>query len=88
MGGIQVTYTIDHYFKFYFRFLATVDSYRTIGFSFRVGWSTVAGIIPSVPQAIWDCLVGEYMPVPKEEDWRPIAAEILERWNFQLSWLY
>jgi hypothetical protein len=22
------------------------------------------------------------MPVPKEEDWRAIAAEFLERWNF------
>ncbi|XP_031664191.1 uncharacterized protein LOC116358145 [Oncorhynchus kisutch] len=64
------------------RFLATGDSYRTIGFSFRVGRSTVAGIVPSVAQAIWDCLVGEYMPVPKEEDWRTIAAEFLERWNF------
>ncbi|XP_024294282.2 protein ALP1-like [Oncorhynchus tshawytscha] len=64
------------------RFLATGDSYRTIGFSFRVGRSTVAGIVPSVAQAIWDCLVGEYMPVPKEEDWRAIAAEVLERWNF------
>ncbi|XP_024229183.2 uncharacterized protein LOC112214569 isoform X2 [Oncorhynchus tshawytscha] len=60
------------------RFLATGDSYRTIGFSFRVGRSTVAGIVPSVAQAIWDCLVGEYMPVPKEEDWRTIVAEILE----------
>ncbi|KAM9397464.1 uncharacterized protein ACWYII_032701 [Salvelinus alpinus] len=64
------------------RFLATGDSYRTIGFIFRVGRSTVAGIVPSVAQAIWDCLVGEYMPVPKEEDWRAIAAEFLERWNF------
>lgn len=42
----------------------------------------MAGIVPSVAQAIWDCLVGEYMPVPKEEDWRAIAAEFLERWNF------
>ncbi|XP_038834787.1 uncharacterized protein LOC120032665 [Salvelinus namaycush] len=58
------------------------DFYRTIGFSFRSGRSTVAGIVPSVAQAIWDCLVGEYMPVPKEEDWRAIAAEFLERWNF------
>ncbi|KAM9498791.1 uncharacterized protein ACWYII_002028 [Salvelinus alpinus] len=64
------------------RFLATGESYRTIGFSFRVGRSTVAGIVPSVAQAIWDCLVGEYMPVPKEEAWRAIAAEFLERWNF------
>ncbi|KAM9539910.1 uncharacterized protein ACWYII_038133 [Salvelinus alpinus] len=34
------------------RFLATGDSYSTIGFSFRVGRSTVAGIVPSVAQAI------------------------------------
>ncbi|XP_020359389.1 protein ALP1-like [Oncorhynchus kisutch] len=52
-----------------------------MGFSFRVGRSTVAGIVPSVAQAIWDCLVGVYMPVP-EEDWRAIAAEFPERWNF------
>ncbi|CDQ64091.1 unnamed protein product [Oncorhynchus mykiss] len=52
------------------RFLVTGDSYRIIG------------TVPSVAQAIWDCLVGEYMPVPKEEDWRTIAAEFLERWNF------
>uniref|UniRef100_A0A4W5M648 DDE Tnp4 domain-containing protein n=1 Tax=Hucho hucho TaxID=62062 RepID=A0A4W5M648_9TELE len=63
-------------------FLATGDSYWTIGFSFGVGRSTVAGIVPSVAQAIWDCLVGEYIPVHKEEDWRAIAAEFLERWNF------
>ncbi|CAB1315378.1 unnamed protein product [Coregonus sp. 'balchen'] len=63
----------------YREFLATGDSYRTIGFSFRVGRSTVAGIVPSVAQDIWDCLVGKYMPVLKEEDWRAIAAEFLER---------
>ncbi|XP_064845279.1 uncharacterized protein LOC135556205 [Oncorhynchus masou masou] len=64
------------------RLFSTGDSYSTSGFSFRVGRSTVAGIVPSVAQAIWDCLVGEYMPVPKEEDWTTITAEFLERWNF------
>ncbi|CDQ61305.1 unnamed protein product [Oncorhynchus mykiss] len=34
------------------------------------------------PLSIWDCLDGEYMPVPKEEDGRANAAESLERWNF------
>ncbi|XP_045077608.1 protein ALP1-like [Coregonus clupeaformis] len=68
--------------EIWLRFLATGDSYRTIGFSVRVGRSTVAGIGPSVAQAICDCLVGEYIPVPKEEDWRAITAEFLERWNF------
>ncbi|CAB1328142.1 unnamed protein product [Coregonus sp. 'balchen'] len=38
------------------QFLATGDSYRTIGFTFRVGRSTVADIVPSVAQAMWGCL--------------------------------
>lgn len=34
--------------------------------------------------AIWDCLVEEYMPVPTTEDWREIAENFQERWNFPL----
>ncbi|KAL3066035.1 hypothetical protein OYC64_016054 [Pagothenia borchgrevinki] len=58
------------------RYLATGDSYRTIAFSYRVGHAReVAG-------AIWTALVDETMPVPQTEDWRAIAAEFQERWNF------
>lgn len=45
------------------RFLATGDSYRTLAFSYRVGFSVV-GIVKEVCEAIWSCLVGEYMPFP------------------------
>lgn len=31
--------------------------------------------MPQVAKAIWDGLVGEYMPVPKEDDWREIAQQ-------------
>ncbi|KAI2647457.1 nuclease HARBI1 [Labeo rohita] len=64
------------------RFLATGDSYRTIAFSYRVGVSTVAGIVGEVARAIWDALVQEVMPVPTTEDWRSIATDFLHRWNF------
>uniref|UniRef100_A0A3B3T7F3 Zgc:194221 n=1 Tax=Paramormyrops kingsleyae TaxID=1676925 RepID=A0A3B3T7F3_9TELE len=63
-------------------FLATGDSYRTIAFSYRVGVSTVAGIVGEVARAIWDALVQEVMPVPTTEHWRSIAADFLHRWNF------
>ncbi|KAL0151511.1 hypothetical protein M9458_053163 [Cirrhinus mrigala] len=63
-------------------FLATGDSYRTISFSYRVGHSTVAGIVADVAKAIWDSLVEDYMPVPTTEDWRDIASEFYHRWNF------
>ncbi|KAL0148841.1 hypothetical protein M9458_055850 [Cirrhinus mrigala] len=64
------------------RFLATGDSYRTIAFSYRVGVSTMAGIVGEVARAIWDALVQEVMPVPTTEDWRSIATDFLHRWNF------
>ncbi|KAK7919088.1 hypothetical protein WMY93_010372 [Mugilogobius chulae] len=66
------------------RFLATGDSYCTIAYSFRVGISTVQAIVLEVVTAIWDCLCGEFMAVPTAEDWRAIALEFEERWNFPL----
>ncbi|CAL8303261.1 unnamed protein product [Boreogadus saida] len=55
------------------RFLASGDSFRTIGNSFRVGASTVASIVSHVVTAIWDCLVEEFMAVPTAEEWRVVA---------------
>ncbi|XP_038164585.1 uncharacterized protein LOC119798981 [Cyprinodon tularosa] len=66
------------------RFLATGDSYRSIASSFRVGISTVSIIVPDVVTAIWDCLVGEFMAVPGEDEWRSIAVDFWRRWNFPL----
>ncbi|KAM6926036.1 uncharacterized protein PEZ65_009648 [Lycodopsis pacificus] len=66
------------------RYLATGDSFRTIANSFRVGVSTVSSIVPDVATAIWDCLVEEFMAVPTTEEWRSIAVQFEERWNFPL----
>ncbi|XP_030216454.1 uncharacterized protein LOC115546823 [Gadus morhua] len=66
------------------RFLATGDSFRTIATSFRVGSSTVASIVSDGVTAIWDCLVEEFMAVPTTEDWRVIAQQFEEQWNFPL----
>ncbi|KAJ4930774.1 hypothetical protein JOQ06_025082, partial [Pogonophryne albipinna] len=56
--------------------------YLATGDSYRVGHSTVAVIAREVAGAIWTALVEETMPVPQTEDWRAIAAEFQERWNF------
>lgn len=66
------------------RFLSTGDSYRAIADSFRVGVSTVSTIVPDVVAAIWDGLVDQFMAVPGAEEWRSIAEEFEERWNFPL----
>ena len=64
------------------RFLATGDSFRVIGLSYRVGATTVGRIVQEVCRAIWDSLVGDYMPVPTKQDWRDIAEGFSQRWNF------
>ncbi|XP_042151797.1 uncharacterized protein LOC121839081 [Oncorhynchus tshawytscha] len=55
------------------RYLATGDSFKTTAYCYHVG---------RVTRDIWDCLVGEFMPVPTMDDWRAIAAGFEERWNF------
>lgn len=62
----------------FFSFLATGDSYRTIANSYRVGHSTVSGIVPDVARAIWECLVDEFIT----DDWQSIAAGFQDRRNF------
>ncbi|KAK0137628.1 Protein ALP1-like [Merluccius polli] len=57
------------------RYLATGDSFRSVAFGFRVGASTVAGIVHEVCAAIWTSLLADYMPRPDAAEWRKIAAE-------------
>lgn len=39
-------------------------------------------IVPQVCEAIWEALVGEYMAVPKEEEWREIARQFKAHCDF------
>ncbi|KAJ8414992.1 hypothetical protein AAFF_G00025150 [Aldrovandia affinis] len=77
--GPRITRLDTTFFQIY---LATGDSYRLIAYSYRVGITTVDYIIPEVATAIWECLVSEFMPVPKKEDWMTIAEEFRQHWNF------
>jgi len=66
----------------FFRFLATGNSFRSIGFSYRLGFSTVREIVQDVCQAIWKRLGPITMPQPTEEMWKSIASRYKEMWNF------
>ncbi|KAK0147772.1 Protein ALP1-like [Merluccius polli] len=63
-------------------YLATGDSLWTISFSYRVGRATVGMIVPEVAEAIFDCLVDDFMPQPTKQDWKSIAEGFHHRWNF------
>ena len=66
------------------RFLATGDSYRCIADSYRVGISTVAGIVNETVTVIWDKLAGQFMAVPTAAEWTDISAKFQEKWDFPL----
>uniref|UniRef100_A0A8C4H3D8 DDE Tnp4 domain-containing protein n=1 Tax=Dicentrarchus labrax TaxID=13489 RepID=A0A8C4H3D8_DICLA len=64
------------------RYLVSGESCRSVAHSYRVGVSTVCGIVRQVSQAVWDCLVDDFMPVPREADWRAMAEDYMELRNF------
>jgi len=66
----------------YFRYLATGDSHHTIGFSFRVGRTTVSSIVKEVCVELWNVLQPLYLATPTEEVWKNSEIGFRELWNF------
>lgn len=69
-----------------FRFLATGDSFKTIGESFRLGYSTIQEIIHTTCAVIWEVLSKLVMREPIEETWKKISEALQNKWNFS-NWL-
>ncbi|XP_050294323.1 uncharacterized protein LOC126734665 [Anthonomus grandis grandis] len=63
-------------------FLATGDSYKTIGHNFRLGFSTVAIIVEEVCSVIWSKLQPIYMPEPTQELWEKSVLGYENLWQF------
>lgn len=64
------------------RYLATGDSQTSIGFLFKLGRSTVNGIIEEVCDELWRALSPEYVNAPATKgDWKKIASDFYELWN-------
>lgn len=61
------------YFIIICRFFATGDSYKTIGHSYRVGFTTVGQIVIEVCEAIIRHMGPIYMPEPTKEIWTKSA---------------
>ncbi|CAK1600108.1 unnamed protein product [Parnassius mnemosyne] len=64
------------------RYLATGDSFGTIGHSYHIGFSTVSVIIEEVCEAIWKRLQPIYMREPTLEDWEVSISGFYEKWQF------
>ncbi|CAG9124613.1 unnamed protein product [Plutella xylostella] len=64
------------------RFLITGSIFKSLGYSYRMGFSTVRSIVHETCQVIWNVLRPSIMPKPTREKWTRIAMEFDEKWNF------
>ncbi|XP_063875924.1 uncharacterized protein LOC135108951 [Scylla paramamosain] len=73
--GLRVAITL--------RFLATGNSYKSLGFAFGVGPSTISLVVPETCRAIVAAYGDEVMQVPDTtKGWKEVARGFHERWNF------
>lgn len=62
--------------------MATGNSFRSIAFNYRMGFSTVREIVIEVCDAIWTRLGPIVMPQPTEIFWKGVAERYNTLWNF------
>ncbi|KAI4466168.1 hypothetical protein MML48_3g00004821 [Holotrichia oblita] len=64
------------------RFLATSDSYSTIGHSFRIGFETVSQIVQEICHSICKSVGHMYLPEPTTEIWEESEKGFADVWQF------
>lgn len=73
--GLRVAITL--------RFLATGNTYRSIGYAFRVAHNTISKLVPETCRAIVAEYGDEVMQLPDTpEGWKEVASGFEERWKF------
>jgi hypothetical protein len=64
------------------RFLASGNDYHSLSYSFRIGLSTISGLVPEALEAIYEALKNHiHMPTTSAE-WLCIAHDFEEKWHF------
>lgn len=63
------------------RYLATGDSQHSLWFLFKLGRSTVNGIINEVWEELWNALSHYVKPPTSVNDWKNISDDFSQLWN-------
>lgn len=71
-----------HSYPICFRYLATGDSYKSIGYNYRMGDRTVSKIVCQVSTAVWKNMQPIYPPEPTLGQWEEVACEFERKWHF------
>ena len=65
------------------RFLATGETFRSLGFQFRISRSAISYIVISVCEALINHLGNLYLKTQfTNEEWMSVAREFQEKWRF------
>ncbi|XP_035661294.1 protein ALP1-like [Branchiostoma floridae] len=65
------------------RYLATGESYQSLGYAFRVAPNTLVSMVPEVCQAIYDHYHDMVFKCPTtEEEWKEVAQAFSNKWHF------
>ena len=65
------------------RFLATGNTYTSLGFSFRTSKSAISKFVPPVCKALIAAYKNEVMRCPTmPEEWNEVASHFSKRWNY------
>ena len=65
------------------RFLATGETYKSLGFQFRISCSAISYIVSSVCEALIAHVGKEYLKTPSTKDeWALISHDFQEKWQF------
>ncbi|XP_012532152.1 uncharacterized protein LOC105834307 isoform X2 [Monomorium pharaonis] len=65
------------------RHLATGETQESLSMNFRLGQSTISGIIKETCYALRSILQESYLKIPDSEDaWKVVARDYADRWNF------
>lgn len=65
-----------------FRHLATGASFSSLGYSFRIGRSTISVIVKETVTALWEELQPIHMPQPTKNSTEQTAEQFWRLWNF------
>lgn len=74
---------VDERLSVTLRHLATGETQESLSLLYRIGQSTISGIIKETCVAIYDVLKGTYLKFPSTaEEWTVVANDYGTRWNF------
>lgn len=81
---LSLLFTIVIVILILFRYLATGATYTEMYYVFRIGISTISGIVNDVCNQIWDTFQADYLKKLEQEDWETVAEEFKRRAHFPM----